>query len=165
MSLATIAGQAGLARAVEPAATETVRGGALVPGAERTVGGPGFQGVLDQALRGGGSTTGAATGAVRLGGLGALGPMGAGVESSGLKFSAHAIDRMRSRGISFAPEMMKSIEGAVQKAALKGSKDTLILTGDSALIVAVKNNTVVTVMDKSSMRENVFTNIDSTVVL
>lgn len=82
-----------------------------------------------------------------------------------LKFSAHAIERMRSRGISFAPEMMKGIENAVQKAAQKGSKDTLVLTGDSALIVSVKNNTVVTVMDKASMRENVFTNIDSTVVI
>ncbi len=82
-----------------------------------------------------------------------------------LKFSNHAIERMRSRGISFSPEMMKDIEGAVSKAAQKGSKDTLVLAGDSALIVSVKNNTVVTVMDKAAMKDNVFTNIDSTVMV
>lgn len=93
---------------------------------------------------------------------GALNKIG-GTES--LKFSAHAVDRMKSRGISFAPEVMKGIESAVSRAASKGSKDTLVLAGDNALIVSVKNNTVVTVMDKNAMRENVFTNIDSTVVV
>ena len=103
---------------------------------------------------------------------GAYGPAAAKpVQSQGaaavgqLKFSNHAIERMRSRGISYDPQMMKDIEGAVQKAAAKGSKDTLVLAGDSALIVSVKNNTVVTVMDRAAMKENVFTNIDSTVVI
>ena len=82
-----------------------------------------------------------------------------------LKFSQHAIDRMKSRGITFAPEKMQEIAAAVSKAAEKGSKDTLVLSGDNALIVSVKNNTVVTVMDKNMMKENVFTNIDSTVVV
>lgn len=82
-----------------------------------------------------------------------------------LRFSAHAVDRMKSRGISFAPDMMKNIESAVSRAAQKGSRDTLVLAGDNALIVSVKNNTVVTVMDRAAMRENVFTNIDSTVVV
>lgn len=85
--------------------------------------------------------------------------------SDNLKFSNHAIERMRSRGISFSPDEMKSIESAVDKAAQKGSKDTLVLSGDNALIVSVKNNTVVTVMDRTAMKENVFTNIDSTVVI
>ena len=69
-----------------------------------------------------------------------------------LKFSAHAVDRMKSRGISFAPDMMKNIESAVSRAASKGSKDTLVLAGDNALIVSVKNNTVVTVMDRAAMQ-------------
>ena len=82
-----------------------------------------------------------------------------------LKFSNHAIERMRSRGINFAPEQMTAIENGVAKAAAKGSKDTLVITGESALIVNVKNNTVVTVMDRAGMKENVFTNIDSTVMV
>jgi flagellar operon protein len=82
-----------------------------------------------------------------------------------LKFSAHSLERMTSRGLSFPAEEMARIENAVQKAAAKGSKDALILSGDKALIVSVKNNTVVTVMDRAAMKDNVFTNIDSTVVL
>jgi flagellar operon protein len=84
---------------------------------------------------------------------------------TGLKFSNHAVERMRSRGINFAPEQMSAIENGVAKAAAKGSKDTLVITGESALIVNVKNKTVVTVMDRAGMKENVFTNIDSTVMV
>jgi flagellar operon protein len=84
---------------------------------------------------------------------------------TGLKFSNHAVERMQSRGISLAEGDMARIENAVEKAQGKGSKETLILMGDSAFIVNVKNKTVVTAMDRQQMKENVFTNIDSTVVL
>ncbi|MBT4763300.1 MAG: hypothetical protein HOO06_16520 [Bdellovibrionaceae bacterium] len=82
-----------------------------------------------------------------------------------LTFSNHAIDRMRQRGISYGPEMMQKLDNAVLSAKAKGAKETLVLTDDSALIVSVKNNKVVTVMDKAALKENVFTNIDSTVVI
>lgn len=87
------------------------------------------------------------------------------VESPALKFSNHAIERMQSRGISYSPQDLNRLSEAVQKAAAKGSKDTLVLMDQSALIVSVKNNTVVTVMDKNALKENVFTNIDSTIVM
>lgn len=83
----------------------------------------------------------------------------------GVKFSNHALDRMRTRGIHFTPEDVTRLNDAVTKAAAKGSKDTLVLMNDSALIVSVKNKTVVTVMDKTALKENVFTNIDSTIVM
>lgn len=86
-------------------------------------------------------------------------------EAPQLKFSNHAIERMQSRGISYSPEDLTRLGGAIQKAAAKGSKDTLVLMDNSALIVSVKNNTVVTVMDKNALKENVFTNIDSTIVM
>ncbi len=85
--------------------------------------------------------------------------------SDSLRFSNHAVDRMRSRGVSFGPEQLAQIERAVQKAQAKGARETLVLTDESALIVNIKSQTVVTVMDKSSLKENVFTNIDSTVVI
>ena len=84
---------------------------------------------------------------------------------SGLKFSNHAIERMMSRGIRFTPQDMDRLNEAVARAQAKGSKDSLILMNDSALIVSVKNKTVVTVMDKAALKENVFTNIDSTIVM
>ena len=82
-----------------------------------------------------------------------------------LKFSNHAVERMQSRGVYFKPEMMDKLSTAVDRAAAKGSKNSLLLTDDAALIVSVKNRTVVTVMDKSALKENVFTNIDSTIVI
>ena len=92
-------------------------------------------------------------------------PVEASVLPKTLKFSNHAVERMSQRGINFTPEQMTKIEEAARKASDKGAKETLIFTDDNALIVSSKNNTIVTVMDKSSMKENVFTNIDSTVVV
>jgi flagellar operon protein len=89
----------------------------------------------------------------------------AALQQGALKFSNHAVERMQSRGVRFTPETMQKLTSAVEKAAAKGSKDTLLLTDDAALIVSVKNRTVVTVMDKDALKENVFTNIDSTVVV
>ena len=85
--------------------------------------------------------------------------------ASQLRFSNHAIDRMQSRGLSFSADEMTKIENAVSRAAAKGAKETLLLTDNSALIVSVKDNTVVTVMDKAALKDNVFTNIDSTVMI
>lgn len=82
-----------------------------------------------------------------------------------LKFSNHAVERMSQRGITFSPEQLSKIENAARKASEKGSKETLIFADDSALIVSLKTNTIVTVMDKSALKENVFTNIDSTVMI
>ena len=53
----------------------------------------------------------------------------------------------------------------MDKAAQKGSQDSLILMNDTALVVSVKNRTVVTAMDGASMKDNVFTNIDSAVIV
>lgn len=87
------------------------------------------------------------------------------VGNQGVKFSNHAIERMQSRGINFNQDDISRLNEAVGRAAAKGAKDSLILMNDSALIVSVKNNTVVTVMDKTALKENVFTNIDSTIVM
>ena len=86
-------------------------------------------------------------------------------QTEGLKFSSHAIERMQSRGIKFGPEDMKKLNDAVDKAVQKGSKDTLVIMGESAFVVSAKNKTVITAMDKNQMKENVFTNIDSTVFM
>jgi flagellar operon protein len=86
-------------------------------------------------------------------------------QPSSVRFSNHAVDRMRSRGISFSPQDMKQIDQALAKAQAKGSKDTLVLMDKAALILNAKSGTVVTVMDKDSLKENVFTNIDSTIVM
>jgi flagellar operon protein len=60
---------------------------------------------------------------------------------------------------------MKKLNDAVDKAVQKGSKETLVIMGESAFVVSAKNKTVITAMDKNQMKENVFTNIDSTVFM
>lgn len=82
-----------------------------------------------------------------------------------LRFSHHAELRLKQRGIDLKPEQMAKIESAVDKAAAKGAKDTLILLNQTALIINVKNRTVVTAVDGANMTDNVFTQIDSAVII
>lgn len=82
-----------------------------------------------------------------------------------LKLSNHAAKRLEQRGIELRSDQMEKINSAVDKAAAKGAKESLILMQDMALIVSVPNRTVVTAMDKQSMEDNVFTQIDSAVII
>lgn len=82
-----------------------------------------------------------------------------------LKFSRHAEMRMQQRGISLQPEQLSKIVSAVEAAEAKGAKDSLILYRDIAMIVNVPSKTVVTAFDGGSAEGNVFTQIDSAVVI
>ncbi|MBW5444570.1 flagellar biosynthesis protein [Cohnella sp. CFH 77786] len=82
-----------------------------------------------------------------------------------LKFSHHAEQRLEQRGIVLNSDQLERIAGAVDQAAAKGARDSLVLFRDIAMIVNVPNRTVVTAMDGSSMKEHVFTQIDSAVVV
>lgn len=82
-----------------------------------------------------------------------------------LKFSAHAEKRLKEREIVLTREELVKIDRAVQKAEAKGGRESLIIYGELALIASIKNKTVVTALDKSSMDGHVFTNIDSAVII
>ena len=82
-----------------------------------------------------------------------------------LKFSAHATQRLSERKIQLDGATLGRVNDALDKAAAKGVEDTLVLTPDAALIVSVKNRTVITAMDRSSLNGNVFTNIDGAVIV
>ncbi len=83
---------------------------------------------------------------------------------STVKFSAHAQRRITSRDINFGRDEATRLEDAVEKAANKGSRESLILMDDLAFVVSVKNKVVITAVDANSRKENVFTNIDSVVL-
>ena len=85
--------------------------------------------------------------------------------SQEVRFSQHAQDRLRARNINFSANDLANLEGAVNSVALKGGKESLVMMGDSALVVSIKNRTVVTAMDRIQMKGNVFTNIDSAVII
>ncbi len=81
-----------------------------------------------------------------------------------LQFSRHAEQRMQQRGISFSSQQMGRLEQAVTQVNAKGGRDSLVMLDETALVVSVKNNTVVTVADKEQLKQNVFTKIDSAII-
>ena len=81
-----------------------------------------------------------------------------------VRFSGHALERLRKRGIVVDDATLARLNGGVQRAAAKGSRDSLVLLDDTAYVVSVRNRTVVTAVDREHMREQVFTNIDSAVI-
>lgn len=83
----------------------------------------------------------------------------------GLNFSKHAAKRMNERGIAVDNKLMSDLEHAVEGARRKGARDVAVIGAQGVFIVNVPNNTVVTTMAQSDMRERVFTNIDSAVLM
>ena len=83
----------------------------------------------------------------------------------GLNFSKHAAKRMNERGIAVDNQLMSDLEHAVEGARKKGARDVAVIGAQGVFIVNVPNNTVVTTMAQSDMRERVFTNIDSAVLM
>ena len=78
-----------------------------------------------------------------------------------IRFSNHVALRMKQRNISFDNQEMAKINEAFTRAEDKGAKESLFLTQKAALVVSVPNRTVITAVDPDSMKQNVFTNIDS----
>ena len=85
--------------------------------------------------------------------------------NAGLNFSKHAAKRMNERGIPVDNQLMSDLEHAVEGARKKGARDVAVIGRQGVFIVNVPNNTVVTTMSQSDMRERVFTNIDSAVLM
>lgn len=60
---------------------------------------------------------------------------------------------------------MEKLKEGIQRIREKGGNDSVVLSGNRAYVVSVKNNTVVTVMEGKDLKENVFTNIDSMTIV
>jgi flagellar operon protein len=82
-----------------------------------------------------------------------------------LKVSGHAQTRLSSRNIELGRAEWERVLSGVDKAAEKGAKESLVMVDDIALVVSVRNRTVITAIEKENLRNNVFTNIDSAVVV
>jgi flagellar operon protein len=85
--------------------------------------------------------------------------------AKGVEFSKHLMERINRRKLKIGPEETQKLSQAIEKAAARGSKDSLVLLDNLAFIVSVQNRTVVTAMDKNKMNEGVFTNIDSAIIM
>lgn len=82
-----------------------------------------------------------------------------------IKVSGHASKRLLERNISLNQNDMKALSKAMDKADAKGAKDSLMLYKDIAFIASIRNRTLVTAIDPQDSEENVFTNIDSAVII
>lgn len=85
--------------------------------------------------------------------------------TTGVNFSRHAMNRVMERDIDLSQDNLERLNEAIRLADEKGLNDTLVLLDEAAFIVSVKNNTVITTVNKDEMTGNVFTNIDGTVVI
>lgn len=80
-----------------------------------------------------------------------------------VKFSNHAMKRLESRNIQLNDAELGKIQSAVDRAELKGARDSLVMMNDKAFIVNIPNRTVITALHLGEEQDNVFTNIDSVV--
>lgn len=82
-----------------------------------------------------------------------------------LKISKHATERIEERNISISEDEWQEITEKVFEAKDKGVTQPLVLLDQAALIVSAKNATVITALDRVEAKQQLFTNIDGTIVL
>ena len=82
-----------------------------------------------------------------------------------LQFSKHAKERIDQRGIEMTSTLMNDLNNVVAKAKQKGAKDVVVIGPKEVFIVNVPNNIVVTTLSGAEMKNNIFTKIDSAVIL
>jgi len=86
-------------------------------------------------------------------------------ENEDLKFSIHAQERIRFRNISMTVNQIERLKSGVNKLADKGGRESLVLMDSSAFLVSINNRTVITAIGGEQLRDNVFTNIDSAIII
>lgn len=84
-------------------------------------------------------------------------------ENANISFSKHASMRLNSRNLQLSNAQIKRVEDGIKRAEEKGIRDSLVLVDNIALLVNIKNKTVVTAIDNNS--EKVYTNIDGAVIV
>ena len=84
-------------------------------------------------------------------------------KNEGFTISKHAAERLNE--INFTKEDMNKIEKGFQIAKDKNSKNTVMIYKDVALIASVENKTLITAVEKERTKDNIFTNVDSVVIL
>lgn len=87
------------------------------------------------------------------------------LNEEGVKLSKHAAMRIDSRDINLTNDQMRRINDGIKEAEKKGIKDSLVLVDDIALVVSIKNKTVITAVDNQKAHNQVFTNIDGAIII
>ena len=86
-------------------------------------------------------------------------------ERQGIELSLHAARRIKDRNLEIDNEEFGRLREGINKLRDKGGRESLIITGKAAYIVDVDKSKIVTAIDRNNLGENVFTKIDSTLVI
>ncbi len=79
-------------------------------------------------------------------------------------FSKHALQRLSQRGVRVDAQTLSRLTDGLQRAAGKGSRNSVVFVDGTAFVASVQSNTVITAVTPEHMRQHVFTNIDSAVI-
>lgn len=81
-----------------------------------------------------------------------------------LSFSKHATERIEQRKIDVTESVSSRLNEALVQAKDKGLKNVLVMIDSSAFIVNTLSNKVITAINNTELKENIFTNIDGAVI-
>ncbi len=81
-----------------------------------------------------------------------------------LSFSKHAAERIEQRNIDVTESVSSRLNEALVQAKDKGLKNVLVMIDSSAFIVNTISNKVITAVNNTELKENIFTNIDGAVI-
>ena len=81
-----------------------------------------------------------------------------------LSFSKHAAERIEQRNIDIDESVEGKLNEALEQAKDKGLKNVLVMIDSSAFILNTLSNKVITALNNSELKENIFTNIDGAVI-
>ena len=81
-----------------------------------------------------------------------------------LSFSKHATERIEQRNIDVNESVSSRLNEALVQAKDKGLKNVLVMIDSSAFIVNTLSNKVITAVNNTELKENIFTNIDGAVI-
>ncbi|MFI3114671.1 MAG: TIGR02530 family flagellar biosynthesis protein [Clostridia bacterium] len=84
-------------------------------------------------------------------------------KTESVNFSKHATERVKERNIDISEANLVRLNEGIKIASEKNLNDALILVDQTAFIVNVPTNTVITTKDNEE--GNVFTNINGTVIM
>jgi flagellar operon protein len=85
-------------------------------------------------------------------------------QAEGITVSKHGAKRVERRDLGLDPARMTRLNSAIDRAAAKGSRSSVVMLDDLAVVVDVRSRTLVTAMNKEGGNGRVFTNIDSVVI-
>ncbi len=82
-----------------------------------------------------------------------------------IRFSKHASARLEKREIDWTAAMATQLTNAVSQLEQKGGRCALVMFQQLAMLVSVTKRTVITVIGREQLQNNLFTDIDSVIFI